>query len=83
MLETLCDRPFIDKVRYRLPVGDILWEIDEFAGENAGLIVAEVELTSEAQPFEKPNWLGEEVSGQAKYYNASLVRNPYSKWPKE
>jgi adenylate cyclase len=80
MLETLCDRPFIEKNRYRLPIGNLLWEIDEFTGENAGLIVAEVELTSEDQPFEKPDWLGAEVSGEARYYNASLVKNPYSKW---
>lgn len=81
MLETLCDRPLIEKKRYRLPIDNIVWEIDEFTGENAGLIVAEVELTSEDQPFEKPDWLGPEVSGEAKYYNASLVKNPYSRWP--
>lgn len=80
MLETLCRRPFIQKIRYCLPLGDVVWEIDEFQGENAGLIVAEVELRSEAQPFERPYWLGAEVSGQARYYNGSLVKNPYSKW---
>lgn len=80
MLETLCDRPLIEKTRYRLPLGEVVWEIDEFAGDNAGLTVAEVELTSEHQPFERPDWLGEEVSGQAKYYNASLVKYPYSQW---
>jgi adenylate cyclase len=81
MLETLCDRPLIEKKRYRLPIDDIVWEIDEFTGENAGLIVAEVELASEDQPFEKPDWLGPEVSGEARYYNSSLVKNPYSRWP--
>ncbi len=80
MLKTLCDRPLIEKTRYRLPIGEVVWEIDEFAGENAGLTVAEVELTSEHQAFERPDWLGEEVSGQAKYYNASLVKYPYSQW---
>ncbi|MGB7248288.1 MAG: CYTH domain-containing protein [Phormidesmis sp.] len=80
MLETLCERPFIQKMRYRLPVGDVVWEIDEFEGENVGLIVAEVELRSEDQPFERPEWLGAEVSGQARYYNASLVKHPYSQW---
>ncbi len=80
MLETLCDRPLIEKTRYRLPIGDVVWEIDEFIGENAGLIIAEVELTSEDQPFEKPDWLGAEVSGEARYYNANLVKNPYSQW---
>jgi adenylate cyclase len=80
MLEALCDRPFIEKKRYRIPIGDLLWEIDEFTGENAGLIMAEVELNCEEQPFEKPDWLGAEVSGEARYYNASLVKNPYSQW---
>ena len=81
MLETLCDRPLIEKTRYRLPTGDVVWEIDEFAGENAGLVVAEIELTSEDQAFERPDWLGEEVSSQPEYYNASLVKRPYSQWP--
>lgn len=80
MLETLCDRPFIEKIRYRLPIDEIVWEIDEFKGENTGLIVAEVELETEDQAFEPPDWLGKEVSGDAKYYNASLVSYPYSKW---
>lgn len=80
MLQTLCLQPLIEKTRYRLPVGDVVWEIDEFSGENVGLIVAEVELKTEAQPFERPDWLGEEVSGIAKYYNASLVAYPYSQW---
>ena len=82
LLETLCLRPLIEKIRYRLPIGSVVWEIDEFTGENAGLIVAEVELASEDQPFEKPSWLGREVSGEARYYNASLVKNPYSHWPR-
>ncbi|NJM95909.1 MAG: CYTH domain-containing protein [Phormidesmis sp. RL_2_1] len=81
MLETLCAKPLIEKTRYRLPLGDVIWDIDEFAGENAGLIVAEVELHCEDQPFERPEWLGEEVSGKPQYYNASLVKYPYSQWP--
>ena len=80
MLDTLCQRPFIQKTRYRLLIGDVVWEIDEFEGDNAGLIVAEVELHSEEQPFEQPDWLGEEVSGQTRYYNSSLVKKPYSNW---
>ncbi|MEM6598958.1 MAG: CYTH domain-containing protein [Cyanobacteria bacterium P01_D01_bin.36] len=80
MLHTLCDRPLIEKMRYRLPIGPIVWEIDEFKGENAGLIIAEVELDTEEQSFERPGWLGQEVSGETQYYNASLVNNPYSKW---
>ncbi len=80
MLETLCDRPLIEKTRYRLPVDDVVWEIDEFAGENVGLIVAEVELRSEDQQITLPDWVGREVSGEARYYNASLVKNPYAQW---
>ncbi len=80
MLETLCDRPLIEKMRYRLPLGEVVWEIDKFSGENEGLVVAEVELASEDQLFDRPDWLGEEVSGQVKYYNSSLVKSPYSQW---
>ncbi len=80
ILETLCIQPLIKKVRYRLPIGELVWEIDEFEGENVGLVIAEVELASESQPVDLPEWIGAEVSGQAKYYNASLVKNPYSQW---
>lgn len=80
MLETLCVKPLIQKTRYCLAIGEIVWEIDEFAGENAGLIVAEVELQSEDQRIDKPDWLGAEVSSKARYYNASLVKYPYSQW---
>lgn len=80
MLETMCDRPLIEKIRYRLPLGNLVWEIDEFSGENAGLIVAEVELISENQSIDKPDWLGKEVSGDSRYYNANLGRRPYSTW---
>ncbi|MEL6159271.1 MAG: CYTH domain-containing protein [Cyanobacteria bacterium J06623_5] len=80
MLETLCDRPFIEKMRYRVPIGNLVWEIDEFQGENAGLVIAEVELTSEDQTVTLPEWVGEEVSGDAKYYNSSLVKHPYTQW---
>lgn len=80
MLETLCDRPLIEKIRYRLPVDEVVWEIDEFKGENTGLIVAEVELASEHQSVKLPDWIGKEVSGELKYYNSSLVKHPYSQW---
>ncbi len=80
MLETLCDRPLIEKIRYRLPIGPLVWEIDEFKGENVGLLIAEVELQTEDQTIELPDWVGEDVSGIPKYYNASLVRRPYSRW---
>jgi len=80
MLETLCERPFISKTRYVVPLGNAVWEVDEFEGDNAGLMVAEVELMSEAQSFERPDWLGEEVSGETRYYNSSLVKEPYGQW---
>ncbi|ADV48584.1 CYTH domain-containing protein [Cellulophaga sp. E16_2] len=70
----------IDKFRYEVQVGKHIFEVDEFFGENEGLIVAEVELSSEEEAFEKPNWLGEEVSGITKYYNSQLSKNPFKKW---
>ncbi|MFT4833242.1 MAG: adenylate cyclase [Psychroserpens sp.] len=70
----------IDKVRYEVPIGDHLFEVDEFFGENEGLVVAEVELTHENEFYEMPAWLGAEVTGQTKYYNAQLSKNPYKKW---
>jgi CYTH domain-containing protein len=70
----------ISKTRYRVNVGSHLWEIDEFYGDNAGLLVAEIELTSPDESFEKPGWLGKEVSDDARYYNASLIRHPYCRW---
>jgi adenylate cyclase len=80
LLDELCERPLIEKTRYRLPAGDVTWEIDEFHGENAGLVVAEVELTGEDQAFERPAWLGEEVSGDPRYFNANLIAHPFRDW---
>lgn len=80
MLDTLCDRPLIEKTRYVLKQGDLTWEIDEFAGENQGLIIAEVELTDENQPIELPSWIGSEVSHDPRYFNAALAKNPFSQW---
>lgn len=80
MLETLCDRPLITKIRYTIPHGDHLWEVDEFQGENQGLIVAEVELRDPEETFECPPWLGEEVSHDPRYYNLSLSQYPFSQW---
>jgi len=79
-LETLCERPLIEKKRYRIAYQGMLWEIDEFLGENAGLVVAEIELESEEQAFARPEWLGDEVTHDARYFNANLLRHPYSKW---
>jgi adenylate cyclase len=80
MLDTLAERPLIEKRRYKIPIGDLTWEIDEFLGDNAGLIVAEVELKSEDQTFVRPAWLGDEVTGDPRYYNAMLLKNPFTRW---
>lgn len=80
MLEQLCERPFIEKVRYLVPIGDHVWEVDVFSGDNQGLIVAEVELSSVDEDFSKPDWLGEEVSHDKRYYNVCLVKHPYKDW---
>ena len=80
MLDTLAEKPIIEKKRYKVARGGLTWEIDEFFGENQGLIVAEVELEREDQPFVKPDWVGDEVTGDPRYYNANLIRNPYTKW---
>jgi adenylate cyclase len=80
MLETLCEKPIIDKIRYRLHYGKHEWEIDVFEGDNAGLVVAEIELQHEDEPFERPDWLGEEVSHDVRYYNVNLVKHPYKDW---
>jgi adenylate cyclase len=80
MLETLAEKPLIEKTRYRIPVGNLTWEIDEFLGENAGLIVAEVELKSEDQILDKPVWVGDEVTNDPRYFNANLVKKPFTRW---
>jgi adenylate cyclase len=79
-LDTLCERPIIEKMRYRIPFEDMVWEVDEFLGENAGLVVAEIELATENQSFVKPDWIADEVTHDARYFNSSLIRNPYSRW---
>jgi CYTH domain-containing protein len=80
MLDTLAEKPLIEKKRYRIKCGELVWEIDEFFGDNKGLIVAEVELQSEDQPFDKPSWLGQEVSGDPRYFNSNLIGHPFTKW---
>ena len=80
LLDALCERPLIEKTRYLISHGGLVWEIDVFHGDNAGLVVAEVELEHEAQTFEKPPWVGEEVSDDPRYYNASLVKHPFNRW---
>lgn len=76
----LCRDGLIDKIRHEIKAGAHTFEVDEFFGENAGLVVAEVELGSEDEDFEHPEWLGEEVTGDRKYYNSKLVKLPFSQW---
>jgi adenylate cyclase len=71
----------IEKVRYIVPCGDLTWEIDQFLGENLGLVMAEIELPSENHQIELPPWIGSEVTGQARYYNGTLAHHPYRSWP--
>ncbi len=78
LLETLCDRPLIQKTRYRIPWEGLVWEVDEFTGENQGLILAEVELASVDQAIALPPWIGAEVSHDPRYYNANLVKHPFT-----
>ncbi|HEX9584179.1 MAG TPA: CYTH domain-containing protein [Gammaproteobacteria bacterium] len=80
ILDHLCSGVIIEKTRYRLEHGDHVWVIDVFDGENAGLIVAEIELSSESEVFSKPDWAGEEVSHDPRYYNAVLSERPYRTW---
>jgi adenylate cyclase len=80
LLDTLCEQPQISKTRYLVPYGEHTWEIDVFDGDNAGLVVAEVELAAEDEAFACPPWVGEEVSGDTRYYNVCLVKHPYKDW---
>ena len=79
MLNTLCDRPLIEKIRYKIPYGDLVWEVDEFLGDNAGLIIAEVELSSPDREVTLPDWIDRQVT-DAKYFNSNLTKYPYSQW---
>jgi len=76
----LCEKGVIDKTRFEVKMGNHIFEVDEFYGENEGLIVAEIELKSETESFEKPNWLSKEVTNDVRYYNSYLSKNPYKKW---
>ena len=78
----ICEKPLIEKTRYKVQEGGFVWEVDVFFRENQGLIVAEVELESEDQEFPKPDWVGEEVTGDPRYFNSNLIKNPYIKWSK-
>ena len=80
MLNTLCAGPLIIKDRYRIPHAGLVWEVDEFGGDNSGLVLAEVELDDPDQQVSLPGWVGREVSGDPRYFNAALARNPYRRW---
>lgn len=80
MLDQLCEQPQVDKTRFIVERGSHVWEIDEFYADNAGLTVAEVELNSETEAFEKPVWLGEEVTEDPRYYNVNLIKHPFKNW---
>jgi adenylate cyclase len=80
ILDEVCDRPLIEKTRHIVEHQGMTWEIDEFSGDNQGLILAEVELEREDQTFEKPAWAGRDVTDDTRFYNASLVSYPYRKW---
>lgn len=79
----LCEPGIIEKTRYEISSGDHTFEVDDFMGENKGLIIAEVELGSENEPFSKPDWVGKEVTGDVKYYNSNLSKNPFKTWTNE
>jgi len=80
MLSRLCLKPLIEKTRYCIPFAGFIWEVDVFKGENEGLLLAEIELAYVDQEFLKPPWIGREVTGDSRYYNANLVRNPFCRW---
>lgn len=79
-LLNLCESSLIEKIRYEIKVGNHIFEVDEFSGENKGLIIAEIELSKENESFDKPDWLGKEVTGDIRYYNSQLTKFPYKNW---
>lgn len=83
MLESICIQPIIDKTRWILEYSGKIWEVDEFHGDNEGLVVAEIELENAGETFDLPPWLGTEVTGKSQYYNACLFSHPFSLWSDE
>ncbi|HEU4372478.1 MAG TPA: CYTH domain-containing protein [Telluria sp.] len=79
-LLALCEQPLVEKQRRRIEFAGNVWEVDEFLGANQGLVVAEIELAAEDQPFDKPDWIGAEVTHDKRYFNSNLARHPYSRW---
>lgn len=85
LLDTMCAKPQVDKIRYRVPAAEpgLVWEVDEFLGDNAPLVTAEIELPSEDTPFTKPEWVGEDVTDDHRYKNNNLAARPFGGWPQE
>ena len=83
LLENLCQKPLLEKTRYQVPFGNVVFEVEEYHGENKGLVVAEVEMKHEDQKIPKPDWLGDEVTGDPRYYNSNLINNPYRNFRSE
>ncbi|WP_039912612.1 CYTH domain-containing protein [Cellvibrio mixtus] len=79
-LLAMCEQPLIEKYRRKIPYEGFIWEVDEFLGENTGLVIAEIELTAEDAVFNKPVWVGVEVTSDTRYYNSSLAAHPFSRW---
>lgn len=82
-LMKLCEEGVIDKTRYLVRTGSHVFEVDEFYGDNEGLVMAEVELASEDEPFDRPAFIGREVTGDVRYYNSQLMKHPYREWKQE
>ncbi|XDD52199.1 CYTH domain-containing protein [Leptospira sp. WS92.C1] len=80
LLNRVCEKPIIEKTRYKIEYQNFVWEVDEFFGDNLGLVVAEIELEYPEQKFNKPDWIGEEVSHDQRYFNSSLIKNPFKNW---
>lgn len=76
----LCEKSVVSKTRFEISIGEHLFEVDEFSGQNEGLVIAEIELSSENEEFSKPDWLGREVTGEKKYYNSNLNKRPFGSW---
>lgn len=83
ILQDICEKPIIEKTRYKYDYMGYIWEIDEFHGENEGLVIAEIELNNENESFSLPEWVGEEVTHDCRYFNSYLIKNPFQNWSKK
>lgn len=83
LLTQFCNKPWVEKIRFKIEYKNFVWEIDRFSGANDGLILAEIELDDIDQPFEKPDWIGPEVTHDPRYYNSNLIAHPFTTWEKD